>query len=183
MSDAARYPDELTRTVTTTDGVPVFIRAIRSQDADRLVGLYDRLSQHSAYQRFFAVMKRLPPDWARMLAEVDYVSRLALVAEAETPGGRELVGVARYEPTDRADTVEVAFVIQDGWQNRGLGKALLHDLLRAAEARGLRRFCAYVLAGNSRMIGLIARFTTIAERKLDQGVVEVTFTTGSASSR
>lgn len=179
VSDAARYPEELTRTVTATDGVPVFIRAIRPEDADRLIALYDRLSQHTAYQRFFTVMKRLPPDWARMLANVDYVRRLALVAEVGTPRGLEVVGVARYEPTARADTVEVAFVVQDGWQNKGLGTALLHDLLRAAEARGLRRFCAYVLAGNSRMLDLITRFTTIAERKLEYGVVEVTFTTGT----
>ena len=85
--------------------------------------------RRNAYQRFFTIMKRLPPDWARLLANVDYVARLALVAEAETPRGLELVGVARYEPTDSPDIVEVAFVVQDGWQGEGLGTVLLHDLL------------------------------------------------------
>jgi RimJ/RimL family protein N-acetyltransferase len=177
MNDAARYPDELAHTVTTTDGVPVFIRAIRPEDADRLIAFYDRLSQHTAYQRFFTILNRLPPDWARMLANVDYVKRLALVAEVETPAGLELIGVARYEPTDRADTVEVAFVIQDAWQNKRMGTTLLHDLLRAAEARGIHRFRAYVLASNARMLDLIKRFTTVTERSLEQGVVAVTFTT------
>ena len=180
MTDAARDPEELAHTVTTSDGASVFIRAIRSADADRLIGFYDRLSQHTAYQRFFTVMRRLPPDWARLLANVDYLKRLALVAEVQTPQGLELVGVARYEPTARADTAEVAFVVQDGWQNKGLGTALLHDLLRAAEARGIRRFCAYVLADNIRMLDLITRFTTIVERKLEHGVVEATFTRAPA---
>lgn len=176
MSQAARYPQELTHTVTTTDGTPVLIRAIRPEDAERLIAFYERLSEHTAYQRFFTVMKRLPPDWARLLANVDYVRRLALIAEVQTPGGPELIAVARYEPTARADTAEVAFVVQDGWQNKGLGTRLLHDLLRAAQARGIRRFSAYVLATNRRMLDLISRFTTVVERKLDSGVVEATFT-------
>jgi len=176
MSGAGRYPEELTHTVTTTDGIAVLIRAIRPADAEQLIAFYDRLSEHTAYQRFFTVMKRLPPDWARMLANVDYVKRLALVAEVETPTGPEVVAVARYEPTGRADTAEVAFVVQDTWQKKGLGTALLHDLLCAAANRGIRRFSAYVLAGNRRMLDLITRFTTVVERKLESGVIEATFT-------
>ena len=52
---------------------------------------------------------------------MDDVKRLALVAEVEMPGGPELVAVAPYERTARADTAEVAFVVQDGWQNKRLG--------------------------------------------------------------
>jgi RimJ/RimL family protein N-acetyltransferase len=183
MSDADRYPDELTHTITTTDGVPVIVRAIRPSDAERLIAFYDRLSEHTAYQRFFTVMKRLPPDWAHMLATVDYVKRLALIAEVDTPGGPELVAVARYEPTGDPKTAEVAFVVQDAWQNRGLGTALLHDLLRAARVRGIERFSAYVLATNRRMLDLISRFTTVVERKLDSGVVEATFTPAAGAVR
>jgi RimJ/RimL family protein N-acetyltransferase len=181
MSATARYPEELSRTVTATDGTPVFVRAIRPDDAERLIAFYDRLSEHTAYQRFFTVMKRLPPDWARMLANVDYVTRLALVAEVATQSGLELIAVARYEPTSRADTVEVAFVVQDGWQNKGLGTLLFRSLLAAAQARGFRRFSAYVLATNRRMLDLISRFANVVERKLDQGVVEATFTDASRS--
>jgi RimJ/RimL family protein N-acetyltransferase len=183
MGDADRCPDELTHTVTTTDGTPVTVRAIRPSDAERLIAFYDRLSEHTAYQRFFTVMKRLPPDWARMLANVDYVRRLALIAEVDTPAGPELVAVARYEPTADPKTAEVAFVVQDAWQNRGLGTALLHDLLRAAQARGIERFSAYVLAGNRRMLDLIGRFTRVTERKLDSGVVEATFTPAGVRDR
>ena len=139
---------------------------------------------HRARQRHGAVtnVDANPPRFAlgaalqRLLANVDYVKRLALVAEAETPRGVELVGVARYEPTDSPDMVEVAFVVQDGWQGKGLGTVLLHDLLRAAEARGIRRFCAYVLADNTRMLDLLTRFTTIVDRTIEMGVAEVTFT-------
>jgi acetyltransferase len=169
----AAYPKELEREVTLRDGARLRLRPIRPEDQDRLSTFYDRLSRHTAYQRFFTVMKRLPPDWARLLANVDYERRLALLAEHGPPEAPELVGVARYEPTDQADTAEIAFVIQDGWQNRGLGTLMLDALLAAAEARGIRRFRAYVLASNMRMIDLLVRFTDVQERVTESGVTEL----------
>lgn len=176
MAISRGYPSELERDITLKDGSVVHLRPIRAEDAPRLQDLYARLSRHTAYQRFFSIMKRLPPDWARMLADVDYHRRLALVAEVRAGAGLELIGVGRYEPTDEKDTVEVAFVVQDGWQNRGLGTILFDAILQAAAARSVRRFRAYVLADNRRMLDLITRFTRIESRKTEQGVTEVVFT-------
>jgi acetyltransferase len=173
VAPMAAYPKELEREVTLRDGSRLRLRPIRPEDQDRLIAFYDGLSRHTAYQRFFAVMKRLPPDWARLLANVDYERRLALIAEHGPPEAPELIGVARYEPTDQAGTAEIAFVIQDGWQNRGLGTLMLDALLAAADARGIRRFRAYVLAGNMRMIDLLVRFTDVLERVTESGVTEL----------
>lgn len=176
LTRMAAYPEELEREITLPDGARLRLRPIRSEDEGRLSAFYDRLSRHTAYQRFFAVMKRLPPDWARFLANVDYERRLALLAEHGPPEAPELVGVARYEPTGRPDTAEIAFVIQDGWQGRGLGTIMLEALLAAADARGIRRFRAYVLAGNMRMIDLLVRFTDVQERVTQSGVTELLLT-------
>lgn len=175
MADASAYPGELEHEVALADGMRVRIRPIRPDDAPRLEALYDRLSRHTAYQRFFTVMKRLPPDWARLLAAVDYRRRLALVAEplAGEPG---LIGVARWEPDPEPNTVEIALVVQDDWQNRGLGTILFHDLLAAAAARGVERFRAWVLAENRRMLDLIGRHGRVHSRRTEQGVTELVFT-------
>jgi RimJ/RimL family protein N-acetyltransferase len=167
----SHYPTELERAVRLRDGTPLHLRPIRPDDAPRLVEFYDRLSRHTAYQRFFTVMRRLPPDWARVLASVDYRRRLALVVEH----GSELVAVARYEPTNEPDTVEVSFVVQDGFQGQGLGVILLRALLEAAQARGIHRFRAFVLADNVRMLDLLARFTHVLERSFQAGVVNILF--------
>jgi RimJ/RimL family protein N-acetyltransferase len=168
------YPSELECTLTLRDGSLVHLRPIRPDDAPKLQELHSRLSRESAYQRFFAIVRRLSPDWARTLASVDYHRRLALVAEAGAGG--DLVAVGHYEPTDAQDTVEVAFVVQDTWQNRGLGTLLFDAILRAAATRSFRRFRAYVLADNKRMLDLISRFTRIESRTTEQGVTDLVFT-------
>ena len=172
---SAGYPRELERDITLKDGTELRLRPIRPEDAPRLIEFYDHLSQHTAYQRFFTIMKRLPPDWARMLATVDYQRRLAIVAEHGPKEAPELVAVARYEPTDDPETAEVAFVVQDSLQGRGLGVLLLHHLLEAGEARGIRRFRAYVLGDNTRMLDLLSRFTDVLEHSLDTGVISLLF--------
>jgi RimJ/RimL family protein N-acetyltransferase len=175
-AEAAAYPKELEQAVRLNDGSFVRIRPIRPDDEPRLVALYGRLSEHTAYQRFFTLMRRLPPSWFHFFANVDYRRRLALVAEHESGPEIELIGVGRYEPTEEAGMAELALVIEDGWQGRGLGPRLLQAVLTAGDARGFHRFRAYVLAENERMLRLLARHVKIERRKLDDGVVELTFT-------
>jgi RimJ/RimL family protein N-acetyltransferase len=163
------------RPLVLRDGARVRMRAIRPDDEPRLVALYDRLSRDTRYHRFFSVMRRLPPDWARFLANVDYATRFALVVEA--PGDPEtLIAVARYEPAGEVDTAEVAFTVQDDWQGRGLGALLFRELVSAAEGHGIRRFRAWVLAENRRMLRLIADLADVRQQAIEQGVVELTFT-------
>ena len=155
------------------------MRLIRADDAPRLVALYDRLSSDTRYHRFFSVRQRLPTDWAQFLAAVDYQSRLALVIESPADPDT-LIAVARYEPTSRSDTVEVAFVVQDGWQGHGLGTVMFGELLVAAHLNGIRCFRAWVLADNHRMLDLITRRGEVHERAIDGGVIEVGFTARSS---
>ena len=116
-----RRPERLQRfdrTILLRDGTRVRMRPIVADDAPRLVTLYDHLSRDTRYGRFFSVMQRLPPDWARFHADVDYESRLALVVELpEDPD--TLIAVARYEPSGEPGVAEVAFVVQDGWRTAG----------------------------------------------------------------
>lgn len=175
MAAPGAFPKEFEREISLRNGARVRIRPIRPDDEPRLVDLYGRLSQHSAYQRFFSVMKRLPPDWAHFLANVDYRRRFALVVEREAGADVEVIAVARYEPAGEPGVAEVAFVVQDGWQEMGLGSLLLNDLLRAGVGNGVERFRAYVLADNRRMLDLLARFTDIRERRIEQGVADILF--------
>jgi RimJ/RimL family protein N-acetyltransferase len=151
----------------------VTLRPIRPADAAALMALHDRLSAETVYQRFFTVMQHLAPDWARALAEVDGDRRAAIVGEG--PDG-QLVGVARYAWDTTTEDAEIALVVQDAWQARGLGTLLLSALLDHAEGRGITRFRAYVLTANHRMLRLIEELGRVTERVAEQGVVTVRFT-------
>lgn len=175
----AGYPKEFEREMTLRDGARVRIRPVLPEDEPRLVALYGRLSPRTAHQRFFTVWKRLPSGWAHYFANVDYRRRLALVAERDLDWRPELIGVARYDASAE-DTAEVAIVVQDYWQGKGLGRLLLEELLRAGEANGIRRFSADVLADNDRVLRMLPRVADIQERKTQDGVTTVRFTRRTA---
>ena len=137
--------------------------------------LYERLSQDTRYQRFFSVMQRLPPDWAHFLANVDYKRRFALVVEQ--PAAPALIAVGRYEPSDdEPGVVELAVVVEDGWQGKGIGRVLMEGLLREAASHGITRFRAYVLGQNRRMLQLLRRVADVVEQRTERGVVDLLLT-------
>jgi GNAT superfamily N-acetyltransferase len=173
--EVAGYPHGLEREATLKNGVSVRIRPIRPDDEPRLVALYSRLSSHTRYQRFFSATKRLPPNWFHFFANVDYRRRMAFVAEHNAGPEPELLGVGRYESTEEEGTAEVALVVQDDWQDKGLGTILLSDLLQAAVPRSIRQFRAYVLSDNHRMLSLLSRLTNVRERKTEGDVISLVF--------
>ena len=153
----------------------VRIRPIVPGDEPALRALFDRLSPETVRQRFFRYWRRLPDDWFHHFANVDYVGRLALVAEVDRPEGPRVVGVARYEPGEQEGRAEVAVVVEDAWQGRGIGRRLLAELLAEAQARGIRRFHADVLADNQRMLALIRQVGEVESVRVEFGVAEIDF--------
>ena len=91
------------------------------------------------------------------------------------------MGVARYSVLADPGEAEIALVVEDAWQGRGLGTILLAALLEHAESRGIPRFLAYVLADNHRMVRLIGRVGRVTEHSVSGGVASLRFTRRPAS--
>ena len=109
------------------DGGTVHVRTIRADDAERLAAFHQGLSRETVYYRFFSPKHSLSEAELRYFTELDYVDRFALVALLD----QKLVGVARFDRLDPGDRAEVAFVIDDNQQGRGLGSVLLEHLAQA----------------------------------------------------
>src|SRR5256712_204295 len=175
------YPSALEQVVTLRNGASVRLRPIRPDDQPRLMALCRRLSPRTVYERFFS-FRRLLPQEAHAFANVDYRQRMALVAEVDTGQEPQLIGVARYGPSDAETIADIALVVDDGWQGLGLGPILLEEILRAGEQRGIRRFSADVLTENRRALRLLARYTDITQRTASDGVTSIVFRRRADSS-
>ena len=157
--------------VVTTDGGTVHVRPITPADAGALVAFHGRLSARTIHLRFFSPRPALSPREVERFTTVDHDDRVALVAEL----GDELVGVARYDRLPATSSAEVAFVVGDEHQGRGLGTLLLEHLAAAARERGITRFFADTLPDNRRMIGVFRDAGWATSAKLEDGIVRIEF--------
>ena len=145
------------------DGVCVRVRGVRTGDAAALQRLVARSSDRSVHLRFFGPLKRLSDGQARRFAEVDGRDRFALVAlDPEDP--EEIVGVVRYEKQPGTEAAEYAALVEDRFQDRGLGIGLTRYLIEAARENGLKRLYALVMRENAGMLRLL-RSLDLPERK------------------
>lgn len=133
--------------VLLRDGRTAHIRPIRPEDASLLVEFYARVSDESKYFRFFAPMPELAAKDVDRFTQVDHVHRVALIMMV----GGELIAVGRYDRVEDVDA-EVAFLVEDAHQGRGIGQLLLEHLAQAGRERGVERFVAEVIPENQAMI-------------------------------
>jgi len=161
------YPRELEKLVRLKDGRSVTVRPLAPADAPPLERALAEVDSETLYQRFFTRRPRLDAQQIAHLTELDYQSRLALVAVR----GGHLAGIVRYEGEPESVTAEVGLVVAHEWRNAGLASAMLRELEKAALARGIFRFEAYYLEHNPAIATLLARFGYAPPRILS-GVAE-----------
>ncbi|MGW6120180.1 GNAT family N-acetyltransferase [Nocardia sp. NPDC055165] len=159
--------------VLAADGGVVRVRPIVPADADALAAFHTGLSDRTRYLRYFGPYPQISPKDMYRTTHVDYRDRVGLVAVL----GTAIIGVARYEllarPGPRA--AEVAFVVADEHQGRGLGSVLLEHLAGAAAENEVIAFVAEVLAENEAMITVFREAGYQLQRSRDGSEVHLEF--------
>ncbi|HEX3261265.1 MAG TPA: GNAT family N-acetyltransferase, partial [Pseudonocardia sp.] len=156
--------------VVVADGGTVHLRPIRPADGAALVAFHAGLSARTRYLRYISAYPRIPQRDLERFTHVDHHDRVALVAEL----AGQIIAVGRYE-RGSDDTAEVAFVVADAHQGRGIGSVLLEHLAAAARECGVARFRAVVLAENAAMIRVFRDAGYLTTRHLESGEVTLTF--------
>ena len=129
------------------DGSTVTVRPIASTDSIALNDFHERCSDRTPYRRFFSSARHLQPDMLDRFVNVDHDDREALVAVLDD----RIIAVARYDRLPECNAAEVAFVVEDEHQGKGLATMLLHHLADLAAARAIVDFRAETLAENTDM--------------------------------
>ncbi|MER0246075.1 GNAT family N-acetyltransferase, partial [Streptomyces sp. HSW2009] len=173
------YPTHWEADVVLRDGGTAQIRPITPDDAQRLVDFYEQVSDESKYYRFFAPYPRLSDRDVHRFTHHDYVNRVGLAATV----GDEFIATVRYDrindrglpASEPADEAEVAFLVQDAHQGRGVASVLLEHIAAVARERAIRRFAAEVLPANTKMIKVFTDAGYTQQRSFEDGVVRLEF--------
>lgn len=158
--------------ILLTDGSTARVRPIEPSDAPALVRMHARLSERTRYLRYFAATPRLSAKDLDRSVNVDHHDREAFVVEV----AGEIIAVSQYHRAGPGSPdAEIAFVVEDAYQRRGLGSLLLEHLAAAARAEGIVNFVADVMPVNATMLRLFANAGYPVEQRYVDGVVHLSF--------
>ncbi len=171
----AAYPRHWEADVLLRDGQAAHLRPISGDDEQLLVDFYEQVSAESKYMRFFAPMPRLSDRDVQRFTHVDHHDRVAFVLTV----AQKMIAVGRFDKiTDGGDgpvEAEVAFLVQDAHQGRGIAQLLLEHLAQAGRERGVDVFVAEVLPENTRMIQIFREAGYQVAGGFEEGVMRLEF--------
>jgi len=148
------YPEELEHYDTLHDGTEVFFRPVKPIDEPALSEMLYSASKESIRTRFMTRKGNFPHKDVQQWTNIDYHNNISIVGIVPSVSGEQIVAIAQYYLDPKTQTAEVAFLVQDEWQKKGLGTLLLAYLTQIAKQRGVKKFYAKVLPVNKAMLAV-----------------------------
>ncbi|MFP3910707.1 MAG: GNAT family N-acetyltransferase [Desulfobacteraceae bacterium] len=169
------YPHELAVTHTFKEGLTIRFRAIKPSDVDEMRRLFYRFSDKAVYYRYFSPIKTMPHSKMQEYVNIDYTHTMSIVGVLGEPGEGRIVAEGRYVRLPEEPYGDVAFVVDEAYQGRGIATFLYRMLTKIAKDKGLHGFKADVLATNKSMLKVFESASDGPIRAvLDAGVYELT---------
>jgi len=159
--------------------INVHFRLIRPDDSDRIKELFYDLSEESIFFRFLTPLRSLRRQTLQDFYDVDQdrdVSIVAVIRPDREEETEKIIGAGRYLLNRSTNQAEFAIVIQDEYQDKGMGTFLLNHLMRIAKSKGVDAFIAYVHPRNQPMIRFLHKTGKVVESKLSMADEEYVFT-------
>jgi acyl-CoA hydrolase/RimJ/RimL family protein N-acetyltransferase len=173
--EQVRYPEELEHIDSLKDGTEIFFRPIKPTDEPALSEMLYSLSEESVHTRYMTRTVAFPHRDIQHLTNIDYKNDLAIVGVVPGVSGEEIVAIAEYFLDPKTKAAEVAFLVQDEWQQKGMGTFLLDYITKIAKQRGVKRFYAKVLPNNRPMLAIFHNSGYKVNTEFDGDVYSITY--------
>ena len=173
--DQVDYPEELEHYSTLRDGTEIFFRPVKPTDEPALAEMLYSLSEKSVKTRYMTGTMSFPHSDVQQLANIDYKKDLAIVGVVPGISDEEVVAIAQYFLDPETQSAEVAFLVQDEWQSRGMGTFLLDYISKVAQQRGVKKFIAKVLPNNKAMLSVFYNSGYKVNTKFDGEVYNIDY--------
>ncbi|MGQ9721683.1 MAG: GNAT family N-acetyltransferase [Candidatus Jordarchaeum sp.] len=151
MTSSRTYPKQFQTVIKANDGTEVLVRPLKPEDREKLYQMYASLSKETNYLRFLTrkpITRWLVEQWT----EIDYRDKMALVAIVNRNGEQEIIADSRFYVDQATGEAEIAMVVHDHWQNKGIGTKLLQYTIEVARKMGIKGLFAYINPENKRII-------------------------------
>ena len=172
------YPSHYVTEAVLKDGSIMRLSPIKLSDTAVWLDFVNNVSSHTKYLRFHHVTKDMTIEDAVRYCTVDYDNTMAFVAEVTKRGQRKIVAIGRYYRLPNGHSAEVAFMIDDKYQGKGVGTKLMEALVGVARDHGITHFEADVLAENEQMMEVFLEYGFHVDSDLDLGEYHVDFPIG-----
>ncbi len=173
--DQVTYPEELERYETLRDGTEIFFRPVKPTDEPALSEMLYSLSEKSIRTRYMTHTVVFPHRDIQRLTNIDYRQDIAIVGVIPNVSGEEIVAIAQYFLEPKTQAAEVAFLVQDEWQQKGMGTFLLDYITQIAKQRGVKKFYAKVLPINEPMLAIFHNSGYKVNTEFDGYAYDITY--------
>ncbi|HDP81349.1 MAG TPA: GNAT family N-acetyltransferase, partial [Spirochaetes bacterium] len=180
--NAVNYPVELETVKTFKGGLEVRFRPIKPSDEDMMRRLFYQFSDESKYFRYFAGVPIMPHKEMQRYVNIDYEETLSIVGLLRRDRTERIIAEARYSYYPSEDTYEMAFIVDEDFQGRGLASFMFNYLLKIAGERGIKRVSANVLPANEKMLKVFQKGSVKPVTRFTDGVIELKFNLQEKSS-
>ena len=146
------YLAKLTSSYSPIYGQAISIRPMRPEDLEIETEFVQSWSPETRYNRLFSAGSYTSPERLKQITRIDYARDMALIATVMLEDREVQLGVARYVRRKDDKTCEFALSVADAWQHRGIGRALMLNLMDAAAAAGIDTMMGDILSSNAPML-------------------------------
>ncbi len=162
---------EMKTTLLLDDGIQINFRSVNPTDEHGMHDLLYALSRETVYYRFMSHSQRFGHRQIQNFVYINHRKDVAVVGTVPEVHGEDIVAVGRYYLNEKNNRAEVAFIVRDGWQNRGIGKFLFNHLVMIAKRSGISGFTAEVLRENKRMQAVFNQSGFKVQSRHEEGVI------------